>query len=312
MTARAAAEGGADFLLVLSAGRLRVMGAPSLASMLPIRDSNGFTDAFARQEILDRVAVPVFFGAAACDPRLSIEALLDAGSATPATMASPISRPPSTMTARSAPRWSKPGSASRGRSRCCAPRRLRPGDARLRQDPRRGGRPGRRAGGAPLPQLRLELGRQPGRAERRAARPGGGAGARASSPVCGAGSPGTLCFVEGGPIIDHRAPPAGMRRLAGRRLCGRLDPRPAAARDVGHADDLGLQDGGFAARRRRRARGGADPRPSSDARNRPGNSPRAWPGSSRPTCPSSSRGSPERGAPRWRAPSTRRADAPAA
>jgi predicted TIM-barrel enzyme/transcriptional regulator with AAA-type ATPase domain len=76
MTARAAADGGADFLLVLSAGRLRVMGAPSLAAMLPIRDSNSFTDAFARQEILDRVAVPVFFGAAACDPRLSMEALL--------------------------------------------------------------------------------------------------------------------------------------------------------------------------------------------------------------------------------------------
>ncbi|MGG5889688.1 phosphoenolpyruvate hydrolase family protein [Falsiroseomonas sp. HC035] len=76
MTARAAVDGGADFLLVLSAGRLRVMGAPSLAAMLPIRDSNAFTDAFARQEILDRVSVPVFFGAAACDPRLSIPALL--------------------------------------------------------------------------------------------------------------------------------------------------------------------------------------------------------------------------------------------
>jgi predicted TIM-barrel enzyme len=76
MTARAAADGGADFLLALSAGRLRVMGAPSLAAMLPIRDCNAFTDAFARREILDRVGVPVFFGAAACDPRLSIEVLL--------------------------------------------------------------------------------------------------------------------------------------------------------------------------------------------------------------------------------------------
>lgn len=76
MTARAAADGGADFLLALSAGRLRVMGAPSLAAMLPIRDSNAFTDEFARQEILDRVGVPVFFGAAACDPRLPVEALL--------------------------------------------------------------------------------------------------------------------------------------------------------------------------------------------------------------------------------------------
>eukprot|EP01031_Cornospumella_fuschlensis_P021466 gene21466-26299_t len=52
------------------------MGAPSLAAMLPIRDSNRFTDAFARREILDRVAIPVFFGAAACDPRLDLAALL--------------------------------------------------------------------------------------------------------------------------------------------------------------------------------------------------------------------------------------------
>jgi predicted TIM-barrel enzyme len=76
MTARAAADGGADFLLVLNAGRLRVMGAPSLAAMLPIAESNGFTDAFARREILDRVRIPVFFGAAACDPRTDLGALL--------------------------------------------------------------------------------------------------------------------------------------------------------------------------------------------------------------------------------------------
>ncbi|WP_376089420.1 phosphoenolpyruvate hydrolase family protein [Roseomonas sp. CCTCC AB2023176] len=76
MTARAAADGGADFLLVLNAGRLRVMGAPSVAAMLPIRDSNAFTDAFARAEILDRVAIPVFFGAAACDPREEAAALV--------------------------------------------------------------------------------------------------------------------------------------------------------------------------------------------------------------------------------------------
>lgn len=76
MTARAAADGGADFLLVLNAGRLRVMGAPSVAAMLPIRDSNRFTDAFARSEILDRVTIPVFFGAAVCDPRTDLDVLL--------------------------------------------------------------------------------------------------------------------------------------------------------------------------------------------------------------------------------------------
>jgi predicted TIM-barrel enzyme len=76
MTARAAADGGADFLLVLNAGRLRVMGAPSLAAMLPIAESNAFTDGFARREILDRVRVPVYFGAAVFDPRLDIPAFL--------------------------------------------------------------------------------------------------------------------------------------------------------------------------------------------------------------------------------------------
>ena len=78
MTARAAVDGGADFLLVLNAGRLRVMGAPSVAAMLPIRDANAFTDAFARAEILDRFPVPVFLGAAACDPRRSVEAVVAA------------------------------------------------------------------------------------------------------------------------------------------------------------------------------------------------------------------------------------------
>jgi len=70
MTAQAAERGGADFLLVLNAGRLRVMGAASLAAMLPLRDANAFTDGFARAEILGRVAIPVLFGACAQDPRL--------------------------------------------------------------------------------------------------------------------------------------------------------------------------------------------------------------------------------------------------
>jgi predicted TIM-barrel enzyme/transcriptional regulator with AAA-type ATPase domain len=75
MTARAAAQGGADFLLALNAGRLRVMGAASIAAMLPLRDANAFTEDFASREILGRVAVPLFFGAAACDPRLDLGAL---------------------------------------------------------------------------------------------------------------------------------------------------------------------------------------------------------------------------------------------
>jgi predicted TIM-barrel enzyme/transcriptional regulator with AAA-type ATPase domain len=76
MTARASVQGGADFLLALNAGRLRVMGAASIAALFPIREANSFTDAFARGEILGRVSVPVFFGAAAFDPRLDIPALV--------------------------------------------------------------------------------------------------------------------------------------------------------------------------------------------------------------------------------------------
>ncbi|MDY8109279.1 phosphoenolpyruvate hydrolase family protein [Fulvimarina sp. 2208YS6-2-32] len=73
MTAEAAERGGADFLLALNAGRYRVMGAPSIAAMLPLDHANSFTDRFARREILDKVSVPVFFGASAFDPALDLE-----------------------------------------------------------------------------------------------------------------------------------------------------------------------------------------------------------------------------------------------
>jgi predicted TIM-barrel enzyme/transcriptional regulator with AAA-type ATPase domain len=76
MTARAVVQGGADFLLALNAGRLRVMGAASITALFPLREANGFTDAFARSEILDRVPVPVFFGASVFDPRLDVPALV--------------------------------------------------------------------------------------------------------------------------------------------------------------------------------------------------------------------------------------------
>jgi predicted TIM-barrel enzyme/transcriptional regulator with AAA-type ATPase domain len=77
MTARAAVQGGADFLLALNAGRLRVMGAASIAALFPIREANGFTDAFARAEILDKVPVPVLFGASAFDPRQELGGLVE-------------------------------------------------------------------------------------------------------------------------------------------------------------------------------------------------------------------------------------------
>lgn len=77
MTAEAAVRGGADFLLALNAGRYRVMGAASLAALLPIGNANRFTDRFARREILDRVSVPVLFGASCFDPATSPERLVE-------------------------------------------------------------------------------------------------------------------------------------------------------------------------------------------------------------------------------------------
>ena len=77
MTAEAAVRGGADFLLVLNAGRYRVMGAASLAALLPLSNANRFTDQFARREILDRVSVPVLFGASCFDPSMSPERLVE-------------------------------------------------------------------------------------------------------------------------------------------------------------------------------------------------------------------------------------------
>lgn len=65
LAARAAARGGADFLLALAAGRFRTMGASSLATMLALRDSNAFVAEFACSEIVHATPTPVFFGASA-------------------------------------------------------------------------------------------------------------------------------------------------------------------------------------------------------------------------------------------------------
>ncbi len=76
MAAQSAMRGGADFLLALSAGRLRCMGAPSLAAMLPFRENNSLVMDFASSEILPRATVPVFFGAAVFDPRIDLADLM--------------------------------------------------------------------------------------------------------------------------------------------------------------------------------------------------------------------------------------------
>lgn len=74
---QSAEQGGADFVLALGAGRFRIMGAASVACMLPIRDSNEFVKSFAPAEILSQCSVPVYFGASTLDPTLSVDELAD-------------------------------------------------------------------------------------------------------------------------------------------------------------------------------------------------------------------------------------------
>ncbi|MEM1373661.1 MAG: phosphoenolpyruvate hydrolase family protein [Pseudomonadota bacterium] len=62
IVARAAEQGGADFLLAINAGRMRNMGAASIACMLPIHDASALTLQFATTEILPMTRLPVFVG----------------------------------------------------------------------------------------------------------------------------------------------------------------------------------------------------------------------------------------------------------
>ncbi|SED65392.1 phosphoenolpyruvate hydrolase family protein [Rhodobacter sp. 24-YEA-8] len=75
LAAQAAVQGGADFVLALNAGRYRMMGAASVAAMLPLADANEFTDDFAQREILGTVAAPVLRGVSGFDPRLDLARL---------------------------------------------------------------------------------------------------------------------------------------------------------------------------------------------------------------------------------------------
>jgi predicted TIM-barrel enzyme/DNA-binding NtrC family response regulator len=82
MAAGAAERGGADFLLALSAGRFRSMGAPSAACMLALRDSNRMVMEFGQAEILTQTSLPVFFGATAIgttDLEKLVQQIADAG-----------------------------------------------------------------------------------------------------------------------------------------------------------------------------------------------------------------------------------------
>lgn len=53
---------GADFLLAFNAARLRNMGAPSIACMLPLYDARAAVNAYADIEVLPQVNIPVLVG----------------------------------------------------------------------------------------------------------------------------------------------------------------------------------------------------------------------------------------------------------
>ena len=60
--ALAAERGEVDFLLAINAGRMRSMGAASIASMLPIFNASAHTEDFARQEVLTQCTTPIYLG----------------------------------------------------------------------------------------------------------------------------------------------------------------------------------------------------------------------------------------------------------
>ncbi len=78
LSAKQAISGGADFLLVLNAGRFRTMGVSSLAAWMPFMNSNEIVMQLGTREILPRVKnKPVIFGFCATDPTIPQRLLLD-------------------------------------------------------------------------------------------------------------------------------------------------------------------------------------------------------------------------------------------
>jgi len=77
LSAKQAYEGGADFILALSAGRFRLAGVPSLACMLPFSNSNDLVFDFAEREIIPMIKdIPVIYGACATDLTYTHEELV--------------------------------------------------------------------------------------------------------------------------------------------------------------------------------------------------------------------------------------------
>lgn len=78
ISAKCAAEGGADLILALNSGRFRQMGLSSLAGLLPYANCNELVMQFASREIIPIVKdVPVIFGLCATDPTIHLEEYID-------------------------------------------------------------------------------------------------------------------------------------------------------------------------------------------------------------------------------------------
>lgn len=78
LSAKQAVEGGADFLLVLNAGRFRTIGISSTGCMMPFGNSNDIVMKFGVEEVLPRVIEkPVIFGFCATDPMVDQSMLIE-------------------------------------------------------------------------------------------------------------------------------------------------------------------------------------------------------------------------------------------
>lgn len=78
ISAKQAADGGADLLLVLNAGRFRTIGVSSLGCMMPFANSNKMVLDFGSQEIVPRIADrPIIFGVCATDPTADHDQLIE-------------------------------------------------------------------------------------------------------------------------------------------------------------------------------------------------------------------------------------------
>ena len=70
-SAKQAKDGGADMIACLNAGRFRMGGIASTASLLPFKNCNELVYTFGKEEVIPRVNdIPVIFGALAQDPAI--------------------------------------------------------------------------------------------------------------------------------------------------------------------------------------------------------------------------------------------------